>query len=310
MSTVRAFTAGHADDVWERRVVDLPVDELGDGDVLVRIQFSGINYKDGLAYEAGRVDAGTPSCRASTWPAWWRSPPTRRSPSAARCWPTATTSGWPTTAATPNWPCCRACGRCPCPPLWHVYGDAGRHGRVHRGDVRGRAAAPRAGAGERARVGHRGVGWRRVDGHRHAGRAGPRGGGQHGQARRGRLAALPGRHRRDGPQRAHARRRAPVGEGTVGRRRGLRRRGHAGPRAAHPALRGRPSPPAASRAAPRWPRRCSRSSCAAPPARHRQRADADRAGVPCGSASAPTSVRRGWTHWKPRSSASPCWPPS
>jgi acrylyl-CoA reductase (NADPH) len=56
MSTVRAFTAGHVDGQWQRLVVDLPIDQLGDGDVLVRVQYSGINFKDGLAStEAGKV---------------------------------------------------------------------------------------------------------------------------------------------------------------------------------------------------------------------------------------------------------------
>ena len=56
MSTVRAFVAGNVDQSWQRRVVDLPVDDLGDGDVLVRVAYSGINYKDGLASsEKGRV---------------------------------------------------------------------------------------------------------------------------------------------------------------------------------------------------------------------------------------------------------------
>lgn len=56
MSTVRAFVAGNVDQSWQRRVVELPIDELGNGDVLVRVAYSGINYKDGLASsEKGRV---------------------------------------------------------------------------------------------------------------------------------------------------------------------------------------------------------------------------------------------------------------
>lgn len=54
--TVRAFTAGHDGETWRRSVTDLPVDALGDGDVLVRVQYSGINFKDGLASsESGKV---------------------------------------------------------------------------------------------------------------------------------------------------------------------------------------------------------------------------------------------------------------
>jgi len=56
MSTVRAFVAGNVDQSWQRRVVDLPLADLGEGDVLVRVAYSGINYKDGLASsEKGRV---------------------------------------------------------------------------------------------------------------------------------------------------------------------------------------------------------------------------------------------------------------
>ncbi len=54
--TLRAFTAGHDGDTWRRGVTDLAVDALGEGDVLVRVQYSGINFKDGLASsESGRV---------------------------------------------------------------------------------------------------------------------------------------------------------------------------------------------------------------------------------------------------------------
>ena len=54
--TVRAFTAGHDGTSWRRGATDLPIDALGDGDVLVRVQYSGINFKDGLAStESGKV---------------------------------------------------------------------------------------------------------------------------------------------------------------------------------------------------------------------------------------------------------------
>jgi acrylyl-CoA reductase (NADPH) len=56
MITIRAFTAGHIDTGYTRGVVQFPVEQLGEGDVLVRVHHSGINYKDGLAAsEAGRV---------------------------------------------------------------------------------------------------------------------------------------------------------------------------------------------------------------------------------------------------------------
>mgnify|MGYP003340117867 FL=1 len=56
MSTVRAFTVGATDSGWQRSIVDLPIDSLGTGDVLVKVEYSGINYKDGLAStESGKV---------------------------------------------------------------------------------------------------------------------------------------------------------------------------------------------------------------------------------------------------------------
>ncbi len=56
MTDVRALLAGRFDGTWERRVASLPIDDLGAGDVLIRVQYSGINFKDGLAStETGRV---------------------------------------------------------------------------------------------------------------------------------------------------------------------------------------------------------------------------------------------------------------
>ena len=56
MSTVRAFTVGRTESGWSRTIAELSSDDLGDGDVLIRVQYSGINYKDGLVSSAdGRV---------------------------------------------------------------------------------------------------------------------------------------------------------------------------------------------------------------------------------------------------------------
>ena len=53
---MRAFTAGHDDTGYTRGVVDFPIEQLGDGDVVVRVHYSGINFKDGLAgSEKGKV---------------------------------------------------------------------------------------------------------------------------------------------------------------------------------------------------------------------------------------------------------------
>lgn len=55
-STARALLVGKVNDVWTRRIEDVSLDALGDGDVLVKVDWSCINYKDGLASsEKGRV---------------------------------------------------------------------------------------------------------------------------------------------------------------------------------------------------------------------------------------------------------------
>lgn len=49
MERVRAFVAEKQDDGVERGLRELSPDELGGGDVLVRVEFSSVNYKDALA---------------------------------------------------------------------------------------------------------------------------------------------------------------------------------------------------------------------------------------------------------------------
>ena len=52
----RAFTVGKVNDVWTRSVTDVAIDSLGAGDVLLAVEYSCINYKDGLAStEKGRI---------------------------------------------------------------------------------------------------------------------------------------------------------------------------------------------------------------------------------------------------------------
>lgn len=53
---VRAFLVGNGDGGWQRRVGGVALADLGAGDVLVEVHWSGINFKDGLASsETGRV---------------------------------------------------------------------------------------------------------------------------------------------------------------------------------------------------------------------------------------------------------------
>lgn len=55
-NTSRAFTVGKTEAGWARKTVDVPIDQLGEGDVLIEVEYSGINFKDGLAStETGRI---------------------------------------------------------------------------------------------------------------------------------------------------------------------------------------------------------------------------------------------------------------
>lgn len=49
MSSFRALLVEKTDDGFTRQVVDRSVDELPDGDVLIDVRFSSLNYKDGLS---------------------------------------------------------------------------------------------------------------------------------------------------------------------------------------------------------------------------------------------------------------------
>ncbi len=56
MNTTRAFLSGQTDAGWSRRVGSIDLGPLDDGEVLIRVEMSGINFKDGLATsERGRV---------------------------------------------------------------------------------------------------------------------------------------------------------------------------------------------------------------------------------------------------------------
>jgi len=48
-SVVRAFVAEQRDDGVTRELRELPAEELGEGDVLIRVAWSSVNYKDALA---------------------------------------------------------------------------------------------------------------------------------------------------------------------------------------------------------------------------------------------------------------------
>jgi putative YhdH/YhfP family quinone oxidoreductase len=58
--TVRAFVAEQVADQVVREVRDVPESELGEGDVLIDVHWSGVNYKDALACVAGGKVARLP----------------------------------------------------------------------------------------------------------------------------------------------------------------------------------------------------------------------------------------------------------
>ena len=52
ITSTRAFVVGQSTDGWFRSIRDVAIDDLGDGDVLIQVEYSSINYKDGLASTA------------------------------------------------------------------------------------------------------------------------------------------------------------------------------------------------------------------------------------------------------------------
>ncbi len=56
MTSFPAFTVGPTDTGWTRSVGEMTIDDLMPGDVVVKVEASGINYKDGLATsESGKI---------------------------------------------------------------------------------------------------------------------------------------------------------------------------------------------------------------------------------------------------------------
>lgn len=56
MTSIRAMLVGKVDGAWKRRIETLTSDALGEGGVLIEVEYSCINYKDGLATsERGKV---------------------------------------------------------------------------------------------------------------------------------------------------------------------------------------------------------------------------------------------------------------
>ena len=109
----KAYRTFEDNKVISSRFVDMTIDELDPGEVVVKTKYSTINYKDALSYNgtgkimrkyptvAGIDMAGT--VETSTDPRWKK---------ATRSSCTPTTWAWRTTAATPSTCACRPTGSC------------------------------------------------------------------------------------------------------------------------------------------------------------------------------------------------------
>ena len=100
-----AFVARRHDDDVSSAVEELGLDDLPDGEVLVEVAWSSVNYKDGMVTVPGNRVTRTVAARARGRPR--RGGGRQRRPGAGgrgpRSSPTAATSAWPATAGTPRY---------------------------------------------------------------------------------------------------------------------------------------------------------------------------------------------------------------
>ena len=199
--TFRAYVATRGDDAFERGVRSFAEADLPPGEVEVRVAWSSVNYKDGLAARAdgkvARISPLIPGHRLGRRGRGVRRPGIRGG--CARGRPRVRARG-----IAPWWLLrirARAggLGRATCSRSVATRRDGDRHGRVHRGDVRRRVGGARAGA--RVGSGPRDGGVRRGRRHggRDPGRSRLRGVGIDRQAGRGRPPARPWSGRDPGP---------------------------------------------------------------------------------------------------------------
>ena len=117
MAKFKAYRIFNEDGKVQARLVDLTLDELDPGEVVIKTACSSVNFKDALAATgAGKIIRRFPCVGgsrrlrhggSSTDPALQGG----RSPSSAP----ATISAWHTTGATPSTCACRRPGSCRCP---------------------------------------------------------------------------------------------------------------------------------------------------------------------------------------------------
>ena len=154
--TFAAFTAEKTDDGFRRGLTELTVDDLPDGDVVVDVEWSSVNYKD---HSRPRRRGGWPGsrrwCPASTSPGRCverrRRRRGRRPRDRARLRPRGRAPrGLRAGGAGPG-----GLDRAASRRSHHARGDGGRHRGLHRGLVGARAARPRHHAGRGHGPGHR-----------------------------------------------------------------------------------------------------------------------------------------------------------
>ena len=116
--TFTAFTAEKTDDGFRRGVTELTLDDLPEGDVVVDVEWSSVNYKDHLAAtEKGRVARISPIVPGIDLAGTVRSSDAAGIAAGdggdrARLRPRAS----PSTVASRRWRGCRRAGSCRCPP--------------------------------------------------------------------------------------------------------------------------------------------------------------------------------------------------
>ena len=96
-----AFRIENDDAGYRSGLAQLGIDDLNPGQVLIRAQWSSVNYKDALAGTGkGKILRRFPLVGVSMWPARWLPAPCRTGVKAMPCWPPAAASARPATAAT------------------------------------------------------------------------------------------------------------------------------------------------------------------------------------------------------------------
>ena len=113
MTTFKAYRTFEEDKVVSSRFVDMAIDELDQGDVVVRTKYSTINYKDALSHNgSGKIMRKFPTIAGIDMAGTVEASGDPRFKAATRSSSTVTTWASRTTAATPSTCVCPATGWC------------------------------------------------------------------------------------------------------------------------------------------------------------------------------------------------------